>query len=281
MPNYTHASTYLHACGLTQQKQGWKEFFFEFEASWLEWLAAGQNHESSCLVGVHGRLFDITEFMHEHPGSPETLMDNAGADASEMFEDVGHSLDARRLMRSLDSLAPGQRRRLRRRPAGSSKAAGPSSYARGNGGGGDPRVGACMLSSTAQRMREGRALARREAKAVHLAAVTGGGGGGAPAAPAAPAAAELQQQPVGEGGAAAAAAAAAAAQEFVCEECESAFDPTELDGDGDAGRERRLRCSTHANGDLRVFYSPVRREWGGFYSCCRKHVCFCLPAVHF
>ncbi len=239
-------------------QQGWKEFFFEFEMSWLEWLAAGQNLETSCLVGVHGRLFDITEFMHRHPGSPETLMDNAGADASEMFEDVGHSLDARHLMKSLESLAPGRRPRSK----------GSRGARRIGGGNGDPRVGSCTLSSTAQRMREGRALARREAKAAHLAAVVGGG---RPAPAAGP-----PRQP----GGAAAAAAAAAAQEFVCEECESAFDPTELDGDGDAGRERRLRCS-HVDGDLRVFYSPVRREWGGFYSCCRKHVCFCLPALHF
>eukprot|EP00752_Nemacystus_decipiens_P012406 g10993.t1 len=228
--------------------QGWKEFFFEFEASWLEWLAAGQNFESSCLVGVHGRLYDITEFMHQHPGSPETLMDNAGADASEMFEDVGHSLDARDLTKSLNSLAPGPTARS----ASSSRSS--SSYARTGGGSGgagsfDPRVGACLLSSTAQRMREGRALARREAKAVHLAAATGGGG----------------------------AAGAHGVQEFVCEECERAFEPTDLDGDGEAGKSRRSRCTTHRDGELRVFYSPVRREWGGFYSCCRQHVCFCLP----
>lgn len=208
-------------------------------------------------MGVHGRLYDITEFMHQHPGSPETLMDNAGADASEMFEDVGHSLDARDLMKSLNSLAPGP-------AAGSASSSRTSSYARasaggagGSGGAGsfDPRVGACLLSSTAQRMREGRALARREAKAVHLAAATGataGAGAGTAASP---------------GG----------VQEFVCEECERAFEPSDMDGDGEAGKERRAQCTTHCNGDLRVFYSPVRREWGGFYSCCRQHVCFCLP----
>lgn len=243
--NITHTGLLFPPCF----EQGWKEFFFEFEASWLEWLAAGQNFESSCLVGVHGRLYDITEFMHQHPGSPETLMDNAGADASEMFEDVGHSLDARDLMKSLQSLAPG--------PTGSGSSSScssrSSSYARDGGGAGssfDPRVGACLLSSTAQRLREGRALAKREAKAVHMAAATGAG---------------------------AAAAVTPGVQEFVCEECERAFDPTDLDGDGEAGKLRRSQCTTHRDGDLRVFYSPVRREWGGFYSCCRQHVCFCLP----
>lgn len=196
-------------------------------------------------MGVHGRLFDITEFMHRHPGSPETLMDNAGADASEMFEDIGHSLDARRLMKSLPSLAPGTR---------SSSTLSRSSNARSSGGGGG---GPCMLASTAQRFREGRALAKREARAVHCAAVEAG-----VAVPAA---------------AAAAAVLPARAQEFVCEECKGAFEPTDLDGDGDAGRARRAQCSTHVSGELRVFYSPVRGEWGGFFTCCRKHVCFNLP----
>eukprot|EP00903_Cladosiphon_okamuranus_P015081 g13950.t1 len=238
--------------------QGWKEFFFEFEASWLEWLAAGQNFESSCLVGVHGRLYDITDFMHQHPGSPETLMDNAGADASEMFEDVGHSLNARDLMKSLRSLAPGPTGRDSSSSSPSSSSSFSSrltSYARAGGGGlaggssFDPRVGACLLSSTAQRLREGRALAKREAKAVHLAAATG----------------------------AAVGATRLGVQEFVCEECERAFEPTDLDGDGEAGKLRRSRCKAHCDGKLHVFYSPVRREWGGFYSCCRQHVCFSLP----
>ncbi|CAM9220374.1 unnamed protein product [Scytosiphon promiscuus] len=253
--------------------QGWKDFFFEFQASWLEWLAAGQNLESSCLVGVHGRLYDITEFMHRHPGSPETLMDNAGRDASAFFEDVGHSLNARDLMKSLDSLAPGPgsngmaaaaaaEASLSRTPSASSGNGG------GGGGGGDPRVGACMLSSTAQRMRRGRALARREAKAAHAAAA-------AAAVLEAAGGATLPPPP-----AATSAASPAGLQEFVCGECEVAFEPTAFDGDGSAGRQRRSRCPGHINGDLYVFYSPMRREWGGFYSCCRKHVCFCIDAEH-
>lgn len=194
-------------------------------------------------------MYDITDFMHQHPGSPETLMENAGADASEFFEDVGHSLDARGLMKSLNSLAPGCAAAAAGTGGGGSKCRGPSaSGARGSGGGGGSG-GAFMLSSTAQRIRKGRALARREAKAVHAemwvpGGVPGGGWG---------------------------------VQEFVCEHCEEAFEPTDLDADGSAGRERRLRCAGHPNGELRVFYSPVRGEWGGFYSCCRQHVCFCIP----
>lgn len=140
-------------------------------------------------------------------------MDNAGADATEFFEDVGHSFVARDLMKSLDSLAPGS-------------ATPPSLDAQV----GEARGETCILTSTTERLRRGRALARLEAGAV----------------------------------------LAAGGQAFLCEDCEGAFEPTDLDEDGGAGRERRAVCS-HASGALRVFYSPLRAEWGAFYSCCRKH----------
>ncbi|CAN0382975.1 unnamed protein product, partial [Laminaria digitata] len=152
---------------------GWKAFFFEFETSWLEWVAAGQNSESACLVGLHGRLYDLTQFMHRHPGSPETLMDNAGADATELFEDVGHSFDARDLMKTLDSVAPrscttaAPPSTLQGGRSGSGRGSGSGSGGGGGGGGGGP----CILSATAQKLRKGRALARREGVAAAAAAV--------------------------------------------------------------------------------------------------------------
>lgn len=200
--------------------QGWKAFFSEFEASWLDWVAAGQNSEASCIVGLHGHLYDVTEFMHSHPGSPETLMDNAGADATDFFEDVGHSLDARNLMKHLDSITPGA-----------------SAAARGEKAQGG---GACILFSVAKRFRSERLLARQCGKGLH----SGMGG-------------EEGAMVPGAG--------------FQCEDCEGAFEPTDLDGDGVAGRDRRAACR-HRSGTLRVFYSPMRGEWCGFFSCCRKHV---------
>lgn len=38
------------------------------------------------------------EFL-QHPGGEEVLLEQAGKDASESFEDVGHSTDARELMK--------------------------------------------------------------------------------------------------------------------------------------------------------------------------------------
>ena len=35
----------------------------------------------------------ITSYLDDHPGGAEVLMDVAGSDADEFFEDIGHSND--------------------------------------------------------------------------------------------------------------------------------------------------------------------------------------------
>lgn len=52
-------------------------------------------------LGLHGGLYDVTAFCRDHPGSPETLLDFAGADVTATFEDVGHSTTARSLAASM------------------------------------------------------------------------------------------------------------------------------------------------------------------------------------
>lgn len=39
--------------------------------------------ESDCWVTVHGKVYDVTNYLDEHPGGPEIIMDLAGKDASE------------------------------------------------------------------------------------------------------------------------------------------------------------------------------------------------------
>mmetsp|Transcript_18091 Transcript_18091/g.26586 ORF Transcript_18091/g.26586 Transcript_18091/m.26586 type:complete len:464 (+) Transcript_18091:85-1476(+) len=74
-----------------------KEFYLVFSQTWLEYCIAGRT-QSPTLVGIHGHVFDMTSFLDEHPGSPETIiMQGGGRDASSFFETVGHSGNARRL----------------------------------------------------------------------------------------------------------------------------------------------------------------------------------------
>lgn len=78
-----------------------KAFYFLFGQSYVNYILAGQNTFDQCLVGLHGHIYDITAFLHTHPGSPETLMVQSGKDATRFFEDMNHSSGARRLAESL------------------------------------------------------------------------------------------------------------------------------------------------------------------------------------
>jgi len=58
------------------------------------------NSRNSVWFVIHNKVYDVTKFMDEHPGGEEVLLEQAGKDASEIFEDVSHSADAKDLMKS-------------------------------------------------------------------------------------------------------------------------------------------------------------------------------------
>ena len=41
------------------------------------------------------KVYDVTTYLDDHPGGAEVMLDVAGKDADEFFEDIGHSNDAR------------------------------------------------------------------------------------------------------------------------------------------------------------------------------------------
>jgi cytochrome b involved in lipid metabolism len=41
------------------------------------------------------KVYDVSKYLDDHPGGAEVLLDVAGQDADEFFEDIGHSNDAR------------------------------------------------------------------------------------------------------------------------------------------------------------------------------------------
>jgi len=59
-----------------------------------EQLKAHTTQDSLWLL-VCGKVYDVTKFIDEHPGGDEVLLAEAGRDATEAFEDVGHSDEAR------------------------------------------------------------------------------------------------------------------------------------------------------------------------------------------
>ena len=43
-------------------------------------------------------IYNYVIFIFQHPGGEEILIENAGVDSTENFEDVGHSSDAREML---------------------------------------------------------------------------------------------------------------------------------------------------------------------------------------
>ena len=53
----------------------------------------------SYWIVIHDRVYDVTKWLDDHPGGEDVLMENSGTDASEPWEDIGHSSEAREKMK--------------------------------------------------------------------------------------------------------------------------------------------------------------------------------------
>jgi len=67
----------------------------------LEEVAEHTSYESCWMIignSTNGgpKVYDVTKYMDDHPGGAEVLLDVAGKDADEFFEDIGHSTEARK-----------------------------------------------------------------------------------------------------------------------------------------------------------------------------------------
>ncbi|KAK9527393.1 hypothetical protein VZT92_013960 [Zoarces viviparus] len=60
-----------------------------------------KNTFKSTWIIISNKVYDVTKFLEEHPGGEEVLREQAGGDATESFEDVGHSSDAREMSLSM------------------------------------------------------------------------------------------------------------------------------------------------------------------------------------
>lgn len=74
------------------------------------------NSSKSTWIIIHHKIYDVTKFLEEHPGGEEVLREQAGGDATENFEDVGHSTDARTMSSQfvIGELHPDDRPKLQR-----------------------------------------------------------------------------------------------------------------------------------------------------------------------
>lgn len=50
--------------------------------------------EANGHVIINDKVYDVSEFVNEHPGGDEIIIELFGRDATQDFEDIGHSPDA-------------------------------------------------------------------------------------------------------------------------------------------------------------------------------------------
>ncbi|KAE8730597.1 Cytochrome b5 [Hibiscus syriacus] len=56
------------------------------------------NHAKDCWLVIEGKVYNVTKFLEDHPGGDDVLLSSTGKDATDDFEDVGHSSSARAMM---------------------------------------------------------------------------------------------------------------------------------------------------------------------------------------
>lgn len=71
----------------------------ETESVYTREMVQQTKSKGKTVVILHDTVYDVTDFLNEHPGGEEILIDAAGKDATEDFNDVGHSQDAIDLMK--------------------------------------------------------------------------------------------------------------------------------------------------------------------------------------
>ncbi|KAJ0914440.1 putative cytochrome b5-like heme/steroid binding domain-containing protein [Helianthus annuus] len=57
------------------------------------------NRKTDCWLIISGKVYDVTPFLDDHPGGDEALLLATEKDATEDFETVGHSQDAKDQMK--------------------------------------------------------------------------------------------------------------------------------------------------------------------------------------
>lgn len=53
---------------------------------------------SSCWIVINDGVYDVTNFVAEHPGGSEIMLEHAGLDATTVFHDIGHSAEAVKIL---------------------------------------------------------------------------------------------------------------------------------------------------------------------------------------
>ncbi|GKV22408.1 hypothetical protein SLEP1_g32286 [Rubroshorea leprosula] len=61
---------------------------------------SGHNTKDDCWIVIDGKVYDVTSYLDEHPGGDDVVVEATAKDATDDFEDVGHSDSARELLQN-------------------------------------------------------------------------------------------------------------------------------------------------------------------------------------
>ncbi|EEZ99897.1 uncharacterized protein LOC656171 [Tribolium castaneum] len=81
------------------------------EVSW-------HDNANDCWIIIYDRVYDITDFLDEHPGGGDILLEYAGRDASVAFRGSGHSKQALRALSRFEIGELPTHERIFRKPGG-------------------------------------------------------------------------------------------------------------------------------------------------------------------
>ncbi|XP_036321977.1 cytochrome b5 [Rhagoletis pomonella] len=57
-------------------------------------LVAQHDEYTDCWIVIYDRVYDVTQFLRDHPGGEDIIMEHAGRDATLAFHGTGHSQSA-------------------------------------------------------------------------------------------------------------------------------------------------------------------------------------------
>ncbi|KAK4764452.1 hypothetical protein SAY87_013890 [Trapa incisa] len=60
--------------------------------------ASRHSSRDDCWIVIDGKVYDVSSYLDEHPGGDDVVLDATGKDATDEFEDAGHSKEARELL---------------------------------------------------------------------------------------------------------------------------------------------------------------------------------------
>ncbi|KMT20248.1 hypothetical protein BVRB_1g002520 [Beta vulgaris subsp. vulgaris] len=61
---------------------------------------AKHNTKDDCWLIISGKTYNVTSFLDDHPGGDDVLLTATGKDATDDFEDIGHSDTARDMLKN-------------------------------------------------------------------------------------------------------------------------------------------------------------------------------------